>query len=178
MTTQIERGIVVSAITVGGFVLLTAGASSLRMERPATVHGTDCVRERGVYEAMTTDLERALANEDAELAGDLMRAKDAAFERYCDCLSVSAREAETLPPRAPVFTPGRRGTPPFASTPGRPLFTPPGPPSGRPPVTLPPTTPRGRPPLTPPGPPPFTPPGPPPLTPPRPPSTPPPSPTP
>lgn len=143
------------AVVVFGIGVLTAGVSSARLGRSAPARTVDCAVERAAYELTESALERELSAESEAPATELARARDVAFANYCEC--VGATGAASTESRAPIFTPGRRGTPPFASTPGRPVFTPPGPPPGRPPVTLPPTTPRGRPPFTPPGPP-FTPP--------------------
>ncbi len=170
MTRQEKRGLGFAMVALG-LLVLTAAIASARLGRPGTEQAVGCGQERAAYELAQTALDRAPAADDEALATELAQARDEAFARYCDCLRALALEDRV--PRAPVFTPGRRGTPPFASTPGRPVFTPPGPPPGRPPVTLPPTTPRGRPPFTPPGPPLTVPPRftPPPLTPPVPPPT-------
>ncbi|MDQ5858152.1 MAG: hypothetical protein M3542_07760 [Acidobacteriota bacterium] len=164
-----------ATIAIGGAVLfafLTAfakhGFSS------ANEHST-CAKEEARHAVAASDLGRALALGEDEIAAELARTMDRAFEEYCDCLRVASAESEGVGSRAPLVTVPPRGTPPFAPPRGRPVFTPPaGPPAGRPPVS-PPSTPgrgrgRGRPVFTPPGPPPgrppVTPPGPPPLTPP------------
>lgn len=144
-----------AALLVSGIGVLTAGASSAGPGPRSPAPESDCAVERAALELAESALERELAAEGEGPVAELVSARDVAFANYCDCAGLSV--APPLEPRAPIFTPGRRGTPPFASTPGVPVFTPPGPPPGRPPVTLPPVT-RGRPAFTPPGPP-FTPPG-------------------
>lgn len=185
MQLQIGSRTAIGATLLVGGVLFVAAASPARFGGSESVSRASCLAEKAVYEAATDELDRALAGDNAELAGDLARVKDESFARYCVCLGTLSAASEGVGSRAPLVTVPPRGTPSFAPPQGRPVFTPPaGPPAGRPPVT-PPTTPRrGRPPFTPPGPP-FTPPGPPPftppgpvLTPPGPPLTPPPTPTP
>lgn len=141
------------AVFVFAIVISTAAVSLAR--RPSPARSPDCASERAAWELAESTLAHEVDTE-GDLAAELARARDSAFASYCKCAGLTYASAPTES-RAPIFTPGRRGTPPFARTPGPPVFTPPGPPPGRPPVTLPPVT-RGRPSFTPPGPP-FTPPG-------------------
>lgn len=149
--TERRKSVAAFAVAAFGIGVLTAAVSLARRPALATA---DCAAELARWETSENALAREISTENQSMAAELALARDAAFASYCECIGVSS--AAPIEPRAPIFTPGRRGTPPFASTPGRPVFTPPGPPPGRPPVTLPPVT-RGRPPLTPPGPPPHTP---------------------
>lgn len=162
----------VLATVLLGCALLFVGAASGR--RPAAADVTSCAEEKIAYELASENLDRALSSDDGGLAADFARAKDRAFEQYCNCMGTASVGSEGVGSRAPLITSPPRGTPSFVPPRGRPVFTPPaGPPPGRPPVTPPRTPHRGRPVFTPPGPP-FTPPGPPPFTPPGPVRTPPP----
>lgn len=146
-----RKSAVFFAVAVFGIGVLTAAVTFAR--RPAA-RFADCASERAAWELAESALAHELATNGDDVA-ELASARDYAYASYCNCAGLLSAEVPTEP-RAPIFTPGRRGKPSFARTPGPPVFTPPGPPPGRPPVTLPPVT-RGRPPLTPPGPPPQTP---------------------
>ncbi|MDQ5871155.1 MAG: hypothetical protein M3547_03000, partial [Acidobacteriota bacterium] len=152
--------IVLATVLIGLGLLFVTGATS--RHKPSA----DCEREKVAFDLASEGLERAMADEDADLAAEFAREKNRAFDRYCACVGVTSTSSDGVGSRGTPVTPPPRGTPSYVPPRGRPVFTPPaGPPPGRPPATPPRTPHRGRPVFTPPGPP-FTPPGPPPFTPP------------